>query len=146
MCYIHIIYSSEISLSFQIISEYTNATFPSCRRGLLHSQPFRNICFQFLIIVESATSPLLLRPPKQMVCLEKHNATQRAHVQHKTFQSSVSGYCWTMTGPLSLKRRHYSPSNSRERFAHRRSITWEKRFESSTARGLFKNFPSKRLY
>jgi hypothetical protein len=33
--------------------------------------------------------------------------------------------------------RHYSPSNSWVLFAHRHSVTWETRFESSIARGWF---------
>jgi hypothetical protein len=70
------IYSStEVSLFFNIISEHIDAFVPSLHGdkncvavevGLLHSQPFTSSHLHVLIVVESATSQVLVQRPKQM--------------------------------------------------------------------------------
>jgi hypothetical protein len=73
------IYSTEVSLFVHIIPENIDAFVPCWHRfknsvaaeiGLLHSQPFMNSHFHFLIIVESSTSQMFQRP-KQMVCFAR---------------------------------------------------------------------------
>jgi hypothetical protein len=64
-----LIYSTKVPLFFNTIPEHIDAFVPSWHEfknsvaveiGLLHSQPLTNSHFHFFIIVESATSQVLL--------------------------------------------------------------------------------------
>jgi hypothetical protein len=70
-----LIYSTEISLYFNIIPKHTDAFVPSWHKfknsvlveiGLLHSQPFTKGHFHFFITVENDDLQMLLLRPNQM--------------------------------------------------------------------------------
>jgi hypothetical protein len=70
-----LIYSAEVSLFLNINPKHIEAFVPPWHEfkisivveiGLLHSQPFTNRNFHFFIIVELATSQVLLQRPKQV--------------------------------------------------------------------------------
>jgi hypothetical protein len=129
ICYIQIIYSSEIPLYFNIISEHTDATFPSAIAGFcIHKLSGISVFTSSLLWNRRPLHTCFSRPNKWFVLSNKTYSRGRISDTRPLAVVSVG-----TSGPW-LDR---CPSNSWELYAHRHSVTWEKRFETSIARGWF---------